>query len=94
MNAASMALVPASPRAFAYSAATGERVHAPGATSSPPTCNHGESNSAASVPNTASTNGIVVGSPGQSELSTKRCILCAPVVSSGSRSDGTAVSAA
>ena len=33
-------------------------------------------------------------SPGQSELSTKRCTLCAPVASSGSRSDGTAVSAA
>ena len=60
------------PRAFANSVATGELVHAPGATSSPPTCNHGESNIAASAPNTASTNGIVVGRPGQSELSTKR----------------------
>ena len=47
------------PCAAAYAWAAGERDHAPSATSSPPTCSHGDGNRSASAPATASRNGRV-----------------------------------
>ena len=92
MNAASMALVPSSPRAVAYSAATGERAHAPGrdlvaADVQPRRVEHrGE----------RTEHGLDERHRGRQSRDTASCRrsaarCCAPVASSGSRSDGTAV---
>jgi len=73
----------------------GDPSHDPDGTSSPPMCSVGEfGNSSASVVKTASRNGIVVDNPGTSTLFGQPCTLTAVDASSGSRSSGTATSAA